>query len=457
MNRLPCAVRADGDRDGNGTTLKGPMTAPGTSDQNGTELDLHVLGALAVLRNGERVALPPSRKTRALLAYLAVAGHPQRRERLCTMFWNAPDDPRGALRWSLSKIRQIVNIDGREVLTADRNEVALRSQSIGLDLRQVRAISQHHLPSFDISRLEQLAGLFKGGFLADLSLPRCPEYEAWRASMVNEIDLVKATVLRALIDRLAAEPARALPYAYALQAMDRENSVVATEVRALVASAREQAGKAPGPDTIRDEARRSAADDPRASAPATSPVVSDERKQVTVLSIEIVSPLHAFASVAPEVLLRKMDPLFESTLGLIELHGGIVSASGNTGITAVFGTSAGSGNHAVAACRVAMAVKSTIELQSGGNVRVRAGLDSGEAVVRSQRRGVTERIEVTGAAVRIAARLVHSLRRGILAVTDRTHAAVAGVMEMGALARSDCPRFGRDEQVYELLDERRDS
>ena len=144
------------------------MTSPDASDQTGILLDLHVLGPLAVLRKGERVALPPSRKTRALLAYLAVAGHPQRRERLCTMFWNTPDDPRGALRWSLSKIRQIVNIDGQDLLTADRNEVALRSQSIGLDLRQVRAIPQHHLPSLDISRLEDMAGLFKGG------IPRGP-------------------------------------------------------------------------------------------------------------------------------------------------------------------------------------------------------------------------------------------------------------------------------------------
>src|SRR5262245_48585801 len=66
-------------------------------------LEVRVLGEFAVRRNGEDVALPPSRKTRALLAYLAVVGRPQRRERLCQMFWARPDDPRGALRWSLSK------------------------------------------------------------------------------------------------------------------------------------------------------------------------------------------------------------------------------------------------------------------------------------------------------------------------------------------------------------------
>ena len=293
------------------------MTSPDASDQTGILLDLHVLGSLAVLHKGERVALPPSRKTRALLAYLAVAGDPQRRERLCRMFWNTPDDPRGALRWSLSKIRQVVNIDGQDLLTADRTEVALRSQSIGLDLRQVRAIAQQHLPSLDISRLEDMAGLFKGGFLADLSLPRCPEYEAWRTSMINEIDIVKATVLRALIDRLAAEPARALPYAYALQAMEPGSGVVATEVKALVAAAREQAGKA-ARDTHRPEVPQCAGDDPGAGALAQPPLVEEERKQVTALSIEIVSPLHAFASVAPEVLLRKMDPQLDQPEGRFE-------------------------------------------------------------------------------------------------------------------------------------------
>jgi hypothetical protein len=51
-------------------------------------LEIRVLGEFAVLRNGENVCLPPSRKTRALLAYLAVTNHPQHRDRLCTMFWD---------------------------------------------------------------------------------------------------------------------------------------------------------------------------------------------------------------------------------------------------------------------------------------------------------------------------------------------------------------------------------
>ena len=74
--------------------------------------EIRVLGDFSVRCDGAAVSLPQSRKTRALLAYLAVLEKPQRRERLCEMFWDVPDDPRGALRWSLSKLRQILNADG---------------------------------------------------------------------------------------------------------------------------------------------------------------------------------------------------------------------------------------------------------------------------------------------------------------------------------------------------------
>src|SRR4029077_5209879 len=72
-------------------------------------LEIRVLGTFAVLRHGRDVGLPPSRKTRAVVACLAGGDGPQPRDRLCDMFWDVPDDPRAALRWSLSKIRQIVD------------------------------------------------------------------------------------------------------------------------------------------------------------------------------------------------------------------------------------------------------------------------------------------------------------------------------------------------------------
>src|SRR5262245_22488575 len=204
-------------------------------------LEIRVLGDFAVFRNGENVSLPPSRKTRALLAYLAVTNHPQHRDRLCTMFWDVPDDPRGALRWSLSKIRQIVN----RALTTDGRMVTLRSSSIALDLRRIKAISMGELASQDISELEDIVRLFRGEFLEDLSLPRCPKFEAWRISWRDEVNLFKARLLRTLIDRLQGDVSRALPYAHALHALHPQDSAIAAAKEALAERAREEAIKAP--------------------------------------------------------------------------------------------------------------------------------------------------------------------------------------------------------------------
>src|ERR1700682_750615 len=72
-------------------------------------LRVSVLGSLAVLRHRTRMQLPPSKKTRALLAYLAVTARPHSRDRLCAMFWAVPDDPRAALRWSLTRLRPLID------------------------------------------------------------------------------------------------------------------------------------------------------------------------------------------------------------------------------------------------------------------------------------------------------------------------------------------------------------
>jgi class 3 adenylate cyclase len=212
--------------------------------------------------------------------------------------------------------------------------------------------------------------------------------------------------------------------------MDPANSGLATEAKALTEAARQSA----------------------AATPAAAPDTDGKRQDVTILSIEIVSPLHGFASVAPDVVFRQLDPLLESAQKLIQHHGGIVIASGSAGIVALF-DSAACDNHALAACRVVLAIKSTVEPQSEGSVRVRAGLDSGEVIVRHRRHGTAERMEVTGVALRTAGRLVHSLRRGLLAITDRTQLVAAGLVAASLLPRSELSRFGRDGEVYELLSE----
>jgi len=214
--------------------------AQNPGQQGACGLEIRVLGAFAVLRDGAPLPLPPSRKTRALLAYLAVDGRKHQRERLCELFWELPDDPRGALRWSLSRIRQVLGGD-ESVLKADRNTVQLCLENIGFGYASIRGLTQVDLNACPLAVLESCAAQFSGPFLADLSLPRCPEFEAWRAAISDEADVLHIRLLRALIERTGAEPERALGYAHQLRRLSPDNQNLAREIEVLSRAARQTA------------------------------------------------------------------------------------------------------------------------------------------------------------------------------------------------------------------------
>src|SRR5215475_3894696 len=91
-------------------------------------LRIRVLGPVAVTRRGVPVPLPRSRKVRALLAYLALVPGPISRSRLCDLLWDVPNDPRGELRWCLSKLRGLLDEGPR------RRVVAAAPDTVALDL-----------------------------------------------------------------------------------------------------------------------------------------------------------------------------------------------------------------------------------------------------------------------------------------------------------------------------------
>ena len=102
-----------------------------------------MLGELEVLHAGRPIELPQSKKTRALLGYLALTRRPQRRDRLSAMFWDVTNDTRAALRWSLTKLRPVVNAGGVERLRATRTHVELVADDMSVDLARVRATLEH--------------------------------------------------------------------------------------------------------------------------------------------------------------------------------------------------------------------------------------------------------------------------------------------------------------------------
>lgn len=699
-------------------------------------LEIRVLGDLVVSRDGAPQTLPPSKKTRALLAYLAIVNRPQRRERLCEMFWEVPDDPRGALRWSLSKIRQIVDGAGERLLEADRNTVSLDSQKIVLDAAPLIGLTPKEMEQFDTDRLEALAMSFQGLFLDDLSLPRCPDYEAWRRAIANELEVTRLRLLRLLVDRLPDDPARALVHAHALHALEPDDASLRTEIARLSEAARQSAlaaqpepaaqrvAIAPGRDLTQDirycstpdgtrlayalsgqgvplvraahwmshlelewespvwrhwteamsagntyvrydqrgnglsdrnvanvsfeamvsdlesvvdaagfrrffllgisqgcalsiayavrhpervagmilcggftrgwrkrndpaemsrrqamgslmregwgqadpvfrqlftsafipegspeqmewynelqrntvspdvahaifestseidvddllakvrvptlvlHARREAVipfasgealargirgarfvpldsanhillahepafaelvehtrrfiADPEATGVQAVPPVAAEigrgRRTVTMLAAEIVSPMHAFEEADPEAVARQLRPLEERLTRAIEANDGVVTARMDSMVLAVFGLANPTEDHGYLACRAALAARKAIEEASGGASRLRAGIDTGDVIADVAEAGRGGPVELTGAAPRIAGRVMRALRRATLAATARARTAAGGYVQMQLMNPADHPHLGRDERCYELVAENR--
>src|SRR5882757_9638959 len=103
------------------------------------EVEIRLLGRFEVLRGNEPQALPASKKSRALLAYLVATARSHLREQLCELLWEAPDDPRASLRWSLAKIRPLVDDADTKRLAADRGEVAFQPNGAKVDVVALRA------------------------------------------------------------------------------------------------------------------------------------------------------------------------------------------------------------------------------------------------------------------------------------------------------------------------------
>ncbi|NIC05916.1 hypothetical protein [Billgrantia bachuensis] len=178
-------------------------------------LALNLLGDLEVIRDGQVLALPPSRKTRALLAYLARHSRPLSREHLCDLLWELPDDPRGSLRWSLSKLRRLVNDADRSRLKADRLGVSLDTTDIDIDVIDLHALCQEGLATADIEVLEYAACRYRGPFLEGLELDRFPDFHAWCLTEREAAMRAQTNLLTTLVGRLADKPERALPHAHA--------------------------------------------------------------------------------------------------------------------------------------------------------------------------------------------------------------------------------------------------
>jgi predicted ATPase/DNA-binding SARP family transcriptional activator len=216
------------------------------NDAAGFPIRLYVFGSPRLEVNGE-TAHVDTRKSLALLIYLALGSGSDRRDRLVNLFW--PDsDPvhgRAVLRRTLSALKSILP-DG--ILVSDRDTIGLRVDRLWVDAREFRellklAYEQTTPGEVACDRceplLERAVALYQADFMEGFSLPGSYTYDEWQFFTADTLRREVIDSLQRLVAALETQNdlERALLHAHRWLALDRQDEAVHRDLMRLYARA----------------------------------------------------------------------------------------------------------------------------------------------------------------------------------------------------------------------------
>ncbi len=179
------------------SSVETPVESFGTGQAGAVEV--RMLGPLTIRRHNVALALPASRKVRGLLAYLSLSPHPVPRSQLCELLWEIPNDPRGELRWCLSKIRGLVDEPDRRRVDTEADSVRLDLADCFVDAAEV-ARATKDIGTIAPERLRTLVSMFAGDFLENLEIDRSPAFTSWVTAQRRRFRSYQAALLERLVE-----------------------------------------------------------------------------------------------------------------------------------------------------------------------------------------------------------------------------------------------------------------
>ena len=164
-----------------------------------TALTIRLLGGFEVLRGTGAPVEFPTKKARALLAYLA--HHPGRlhaRDALADLLWaDRGEQARGSLRRTLSDLRKVMGESA--TLTSEGDAVALAPDGIEADVSAFEQLTA----GGEVAAWEQAVTLYRGELLAGFGL-RTEAFEAWLRPERERLRAMALQTLGKLVTQHAA-------------------------------------------------------------------------------------------------------------------------------------------------------------------------------------------------------------------------------------------------------------
>ncbi|MCP5097689.1 MAG: AAA family ATPase [Chloroflexi bacterium] len=164
---------------------------------NRQPIQLHLLGSFSITSDKQVLSL--RRKTRALLAFLAVTWQAHSRRRLMDLFCQEANAPARALAVLLSRIRKQL---GTDILLTDKDTIQLNRALIGVDLTAFQAELTGDLAEKSVVALQTAVSLYRDELLTNLTLNDAPEFELWLLGQRAHARQLLERGLMVLISRL---------------------------------------------------------------------------------------------------------------------------------------------------------------------------------------------------------------------------------------------------------------
>ncbi|TAN46689.1 MAG: hypothetical protein EPN21_19795 [Methylococcaceae bacterium] len=427
-------------------------------------LELILLGGFDVHLHGCPVDGFFYNKMRALLAYLAVEREQDHgREVLAELLWsgNASATARGNLRRTLADLRRVLELpSGRALFSAGKHTIRFLP-NLYVDAtdfsEQPLTMPENPGATFEKARI---AALYRGEFLAGLSLPDCPDFEDW-LRVQREALHCRAI---ALLEQLATGYGQMGDYGNALQyalrhteldawdedahgramrfyALSGQTGAALRQYEICCHQLKNALGVLPSAETRHLAERIRGGEFSQARADIQTAPPPTERRQVTVL----------YCGLTPEALEdpeEELERLFVPQARCVDIirrfTGHVVQAHGGA-LLAYFGFPEARENAAILAVQAALAVAR--EARDG--VEIRAGVHTGMIVADAY----AAMPDTAGRASKLAIRLCCYAGCGEVAVSRETHAMVAGYFDCLSLGLQALPEFAQSLEVFKVTRE----
>src|SRR5215470_1361262 len=457
-------------------------------------LYLRLFGTFQFESEGGQVFLLPTKKTKALLAYLAYcAGQPHERAKLAALLWEDSGEmqARESLRQSLSLLRKALSPRHAHALIARSDTVELKSGALLVDAVEFERLTA----SGDVATLGQAVQLYQGKFLEGFDL-RASEFDGWVSSARQQLnekaigaldkllshDVGAGNVERGItiatrllsLDPLQESAHRSLMKLYGMRGRhaaalaqyrlcsDMLSKELGVEpeaaTKALYREIREQRNR---PHDQEANAAQRKPQDQTLRIGAARPVYPEalERRQITILVCDFFGLDALSAQFDPEELQPVLAAFKQSYGEIVANFGGLVREFSGSSMTVYFGYPHAHEHGAEQAVRAALALVNApprLDVDRTQQVRARVGIATSNVVIGDLADGDQSARALVGEAPRLATLLQSVAAPGTVMIAEVTHGLLGDLFDYEPMGATLSGSLG-SAPAWRVISERNDT